>query len=216
VPNLLNKILQVIARFARRLWRGLAWLLRWAFVGGGGPAPPDAWLLYLLVPPFVGVVGLGCFAAASAGFNAFAVTLLIAAGAFVFGGALGFLFGLPRSSKTHSNTTGGWFSSSTSLEEISDWLTKILVGLGLVEIGKLVDRIHRLVTYLAPAIDKGDMANAVALSTLTLFAISGFLFFYLFTRIFLAGKFARAEAELRQRISKIQAASADLEAFLAP
>src|SRR5215467_1406061 len=74
------------------------------------------------------------------------------------GALLGFIFGIPRSPKVQAATQGATqppstpsgsststaaqpddnrFTPNTNLEEISDWLTKILVGAGLVQLAVL-------------------------------------------------------------------------------
>jgi hypothetical protein len=164
------------------------------------------WLLYLLTPPLAGVIALACYASAVAGLSAFAVGLFTAAAALVAGGLLGFLFAIPRSVATTGGVEGR-FKSSTSLEEIADWLTKILVGLGLVELGKLVDQVGRLVDFIGPSLGPADQSRrAVALGLLALFSLSGFLLFYLATRIYLAPAFAYAEEQLRRTQANVEAA----------
>jgi len=73
----------------------------------------------------------------------FLLIALIVTGAAI-GGLLGFLFGVPKlgaATPTESaaanggadSQSRGFFRGNTNLEEISDWLTKIIVGVGLVE-----------------------------------------------------------------------------------
>lgn len=152
-------------------------------------------MVYLLVPPIFGVVALACYASAVSGLSAFAVGLLTAASALVVGGLLGFLFGIPRSLAVAGGRTEG-LTSNTNLEQISDWLTKILVGLGLVELGAIVDQIGQLIDFLGPALAPPNDRFAVALGILTLFSVSGFLLFYLATRVHLAPVFAQTERQL--------------------
>jgi hypothetical protein len=159
-------------------------------------------VLSLLIPPIAGVVALVFYAAKVAGLSAFALALLTALGAGVAGGLLGFLFGIPRTitagTSGSADAASGWFRSSTSLEEIADWLTKILVGLGLASLGRLVRQIGNLIDFLAPAL--GPAGEQVAFGVLTLFSVSGFLIFYLTTRIYFAPAFAYAEEQLRGKI----------------
>jgi hypothetical protein len=201
----------------RKLWR---WLVGEREVPDLLAAPargaPKRWLLYLLIPPALGVVALACYANAVAGFSAFAVGLLTASAALVIGGFLGFLFAIPRRVANGAREQSeGWFRSSTSLEEISDWLTKILVGLGLVELGKLVHEIRLLVDFIGPSLAPASDMQAVALGILTLFSVSGFLLFYLATRIYLAPAFAHAEEQLSaKRAASVEAARPVMEAFV--
>ena len=133
--------------------------------------------------------------------------LLIAGCAFTVGGLLGFLFGIPRSltgdpgraSTTENSSTGGdaptrtGYESNTNLEQISDWLTKILVGVGLVELGKLDTTIRHLGAALAPAFGDAPSSESAALATCFLYSVTGFLIVYLATRVYLPRVFAQAD-----------------------
>jgi hypothetical protein len=78
--------------------------------------------------------------------------IAIAGASFAFGSSIGFLFGIPRveklkASANESNGTGqisapGYYKDNTNLEEISDWLTKIILGLTLVELKPILSRLH--------------------------------------------------------------------------
>ncbi len=133
------------------------------------------------------------------------------------GGALGFLFGIPKvlQRRVDSNPpkgTGGQSSNgeartngaddptyqqrvNTNLEEISDWLTKIIVGLGLVELRRIPDRIGHLASLIASSTTafSETSVHGVALAIILYFGICGFLFGYLITRIYLQGALARAD-----------------------
>jgi hypothetical protein len=143
--------------------------------------------------------------------------ILFAGSAFIVGVLLGFLFGFPpapsgTSSQTAGQTsgaqspnpslpagsgTGGAQSRSvlenTNLREISDWLTKVIVGASLVELTKLPPRIERFATYMASAAQPPAVrawlpgaeykpSSAVALVILSFFWSCGMLFGYLWTR----------------------------------
>src|SRR6185369_1301567 len=86
--------------------------------------------------------------------------LMIAVAAMVVGVCLGFLFGIPRTLQgVHPPPAAGAAADATSpatlgvntnLEQISDWLTKIIVGLGLINLDKLPRKIDNLLVRLAP------------------------------------------------------------------
>lgn len=72
----------------------------------------------------------------------FGMSLLVGAAGFAGGGFLGFLFGVPRirtSEGEGAGKPGTAVVSNTNLEQLSDWLTKILVGVTLVQIHKIND-----------------------------------------------------------------------------
>lgn len=63
-----------------------------------------------------------------------ALIATFAAGAV--GALVGFLFGIPMSrsdGKRETEAQDGSFKPNTNLEQVSDWITKIIVGLGLVQ-----------------------------------------------------------------------------------
>jgi hypothetical protein len=99
-----------------------------------------------------------------------AVAALVAGGAFVAGGLLGFLFGIPRSlagpEGAEDKASAGAYRPNTNLEQISDWLTKILVGVGLVQFTTLARHAGDLVTFLGPALGGDPLGESFAGATL--------------------------------------------------
>src|SRR5687767_11994550 len=85
------------------------------------------------------------------------------------------------------------FRPNTNLEEISDWLTKILVGIGLIQLGQLSDRVGRLVTAVADGIGGNPPNPTFALALLLYFTMVGFLASYLLTRLYLPRAFTSAQ-----------------------
>jgi hypothetical protein len=177
---------------------------------------PDVgkWLPYLGAGPVVGVLGTALYAWSLHDFRlVFAVALLIAGAAFLVGGLLGFLFGIPRSlsteaaverppatdgaAETDAAARSATYRSNTNLEQISDWLTKILVGVGLVQLGTLVRETGKLVDFLSPALGDEPSTPSFALAVLLLYTISGFLIVYLLTRVYLGRVFAHADELMR-------------------
>jgi len=85
---------------------------------------------------------------------------------------------------------------NTNLEEISDWLTKILVGVGLTQLSKIPGQFWLAAGKFAEAFSgaPGSPAGqAVAAVLMVHFLVTGFFFGYLLTRLFLTGAFIRAE-----------------------
>lgn len=153
-------------------------------------------------------------------------SFLLAGACSVVGGFVGFLFGIPRRTKPVAAESGtdakpeqasngtGKYQANTNLEEISDWLTKIIVGVSLTQIEQIRTFVGDLATKLAPAVG----SEQVALLAIVFFATCGFIFGYLWTRLVLAGAFSRAElGEVRQQIGALQEAQkqakADAEAL---
>lgn len=110
---------------------------------------------------------------------------VLCSGAFMaIGWAVGFLFGVPRASTSDKTI-------NTNLEQISDWLTKVLVGVGLTQLQKIPDKLGTLAIYIAK--DYGPSGSSVfALSMVLYFSALGFLTGYLITRLALQQEFDEA------------------------
>ena len=161
------------------------------------PAPVSGWLPYTAPFAALGIVGIAIYSVSVGDASAFASALLIAAGAFLVGGLFGFLFGIPKSLATDPGTTttpaqARAFKPNTNLEDISDWLTKIIVGLTLVQFGQLIDQLQQFADFLAPSLGGEESSSAFAIAILVLFSISGFLTFYVAIRLY-GREFSRAE-----------------------
>lgn len=180
-------------------------------------------------------------------FGVAAYALSIALAALIIGIFLGFLFGIPRtlsapsapprtvvagkgqggegdgtaSGSSDGDSAGGGtnFGVNTNLEQISDWLTKIMVGVGLTQIGKLPVATKVLADALKPGF--GDFAGAGTLGVLIVvfFSVCGFLIGYLWTRIYLTKEFVNTEVEvatarLAAKVSTMESANAQVAAAL--
>jgi hypothetical protein len=133
-----------------------------------------------------------------------AVGLGTAGAAMVSGMLLGFLFGLPRVERgAHAGRSGtddtSGLETNSNLDEVSDWLTKILVGLGLVQLGRLSHAVSHLGTELAPGFGGMPGAKTFAVAVMLYSAIDGFLIGYIWTRVDLSRIFKSAHESLLRR-----------------
>ncbi len=150
----------------------------------------------------------------------FAVGALVALAATAIASVGGFLFGLPRYSPVlavpvsdsagpaESSMTAvagaqgaaGVYTPSSNLEQVSDWLTKLLLGAGLVQLGRVGRWLGGFIDRLAGAFTSGDTAavpstaKAIAGSLLAFYSAFGFLFGYIVTTIWYR---RRLEATIR-------------------
>jgi hypothetical protein len=145
-----------------------------------------------------------------------AVTPILWALACLLSGAfVGFLFGIPKILQTDArpplnasvNNLGTQSVSqnstyrqqvNTNLTEISDWLTKIIVGLGLINLKEIPHLVKKAAVLLAASMHEGGPDQdhlAYAVAIIVSFSILGFLFGYLTTRLYLAGAFSRADQQ---------------------
>lgn len=76
---------------------------------------------------------------------------------------------------------------NSNLVEVSDWLTKIIVGVGLVELKHLPAAAQSVADYIAPSLGVDARVGApVAGGIMLFYSVLGFLVGYLLTRIYLA------------------------------
>lgn len=183
------------------------------------------------VGALVGTLGIVLYAVATAT-TGWAATAVIGAGLLMSGAAafvgalLGFLFGVPRTlqqartdgtvngeAPTEGAPTNGSsrprYLVNTNLEQISDWLTKIIVGIGLTQLNTIPGRAWLYAGAFAPALGGTETARVLVLVLVVCFATDGFFFGYLLTRLFLTEAFMRAERGLEEIAEKVATAVAE-------
>lgn len=175
--------------------------------------------LFILV--FIAAVGLVLILTfswrASSPLSVFSIACMFAAASLLGGGLFGFLFGIPRTlqqqrdgehdgaSTQNADGQSSTYAPNTNLEQISDWLTKILVGAGLIQLTKLRQFCADAATSLAPGFGGGDSARVFALATILSYVLLGFLVGYLWTRLYFAGALRAADiAALAREIKEIR------------
>jgi len=93
----------------------------------------------------------------------------------------------PASSNQVSHNGHSASEINSNLVEVSDWLTKIIVGVGLVELKHLPTAARGVADYIAPSLGLAPaMAAPVAGGIMLFYSVLGFLIGYLLTRIYLA------------------------------
>ena len=122
------------------------------------------------------------------------VGIMTSAAALIVGVLVGFLFGLPQTRQQSDSTA--LLSTSSKLDEVADWLTKILVGLGLVQLGAVAGGVDDLGASVVPALGDGPGAQTLAVSVLVYSAANGFLLGYLWTRIEVSARLKAAADNL--------------------
>jgi hypothetical protein len=146
-------------------------------------------------------------------------SLLVALGALAGGLLLGLLFAVPRALQERPQTPPGGgsttpsqpapggaapqpanttvarrlFQTNANFERLSDWLTSIIVGLGLVNLNSLPGYLRNMGTYFAIGIGLPFEAGGAILAIILHFATCGFLFSYLITRLYLTQALEDAE-----------------------
>jgi hypothetical protein len=156
-------------------------------------------------------------------FTVLGVATICSGAASLSGGLLGFLFGIPRSTETtvrthldgsppaqpiaaadaaapipasaRPNSSAGRppLRVNTNLEDISDGITKVLLGAGLAQANAIIIGAGRLADFLGPSFGPGSAGKAVAIATIIYGALEGFFAGYLATRLYLTAAFGRAD-----------------------
>lgn len=144
--------------------------------------------------------------------------LVICLAAGLAGAMLGFIFGIPRpisAPETQPTGGGGGTASaaaaaqarqpsaawrlSTNLTQISDWLTKIIVGVGLVEIRRAWVRLQYLFVGAADWLFEKRHGSPVLLGSVMIGgAVIGFLFSYLYAQLIVSRLVAAVDSGLAQ------------------
>lgn len=152
----------------------------------------------------VGLVLTCGYSVASAGvsWRNLSAAVMIAAASLSVGAFFGLLFGVPRSITAPQGTQAvgaapaPTIGANTNLERISDWLTTLIVGATLTQLGHIRSGGGRLFTTLAPAVGGGPGASAFAGSVVIYFAVVGFLVGWLYARLRLGLAMSAADAWL--------------------
>jgi len=151
------------------------------------------------------------------------ITFLIVAGAsFAGGSTIGFLFGFPRAEKyrydkkddSDHKTKENSYSDNTNLEEVSDWLTKIIVGLTLIKLKTIISWIDlsaHSIAYTYSCESKGTGINFYVFGycTIIFYFLAGAGLLYVWTRtnlsiIFTRSKYAQLVADKKELITQVQ------------
>jgi hypothetical protein len=176
-------------------------------------------------PLHIAVLLLGCVLAiyfivllfTGSGDGASGKTLSIALACSAVGGLLGFIFAIPKRSDDGAvrpvrdpaagtgaadvsfEASGGGGSTAyrpnTSLEEISDWLTKIIVGLGLVQAAAIGRFVETQGAAIAPVLFGSGTPAIVGSTMLVASTVIAFLASFLYFRLYLAEEFTRSDVD---------------------
>lgn len=135
--------------------------------------------------------------------------LLAAAGV---GALFGMLFGMPRSvdppannsatdaTTTTKTTAGARFASNSNLLKVSDWVTTIVVGLSLVNLGRLGGALSRFGKGIAPALGNRPASAAFGIAIAVLGVVIFFIIAYLWTIVPLRKALEDDEVDIAQMV----------------
>jgi hypothetical protein len=156
------------------------------------------------------------------GVHASGLPIMAAMGCIAAGSILGFIFGIPKTPDTtvvapaqNSGHAAPQLQTNTNLEQISDWLTKILVGASLVQFRELLSFFKEVAKSLSLDLPDGSKSPAFAAFLMVYFLIGGFLVTYLLTRLYLPGALTRAaEQKLRDVETTVREINSKIESVI--
>ncbi|KTT69954.1 hypothetical protein NS334_13555 [Sphingomonas endophytica] len=170
-------------------------------------------LLCLSAGAFALLVATAPAVAASWSYLGIAVATALAS--FSVGLALGLFFGLPSLVPRVAGTPSAPVAESTSLEQIADWLVKIVVGITLTRFDVISGRLENAAAQVAAAMacrPAGEPCSApVAGTIMACFAVLGFLIAYLWMRRYFLGELRRGREEAEREIIDDAVRSGDFQ-----
>ncbi len=145
------------------------------------------------VTGFTGIIGYSCYLEHDRGKLLF-LAILLAAASYISGFFLGFLFGIPKRNTDQESA----YNLSTNLVDISDWLTKIIIGLGLIEIKRIPGYLQGVGTYIQQSVSGDASIKIFSVCCLIYFSIFGLYYGYNYMRLLLSAHFKEADDNLLQ------------------
>lgn len=164
----------------------------------------STWLaaLALWVPAFGAMwILIYAFTTPGAHWSYASIGLLTSLAALVTGYLAGFLFGIPRvvSSGALRHATNE-YTPSSNLAEVSDWLTKLLLGAGLVQLTRLGPPVAHLIDNIAAGLHStaasASGAKVAAGAILFGYTITGILVGYVMTTLWYQRKITNQQTPI--------------------
>lgn len=173
-----------------------------------------SWKKIHLLPVIIIVIGIASTLLSSEvayNFKEFLGLLIpVVLASLLVGVILGFLFGIPKLNDKYNPSDDYQqnlkYKPNTNLEDISDWLTKIIVGVSLTQalkIPRYLDNLSLFILKDSECATDCNYAQAIVIADIIFFVISGFIIGYFYTRLYLPGLFSVME-ELKQQSAEIK------------
>lgn len=138
----------------------------------------------------IGIFGYG-FYNGKIGWDFVFLSFLMAAACYMSGFFLGILFGIP---KRQNHDHAAEYVLNNNLADISDWLTKIIIGVGLVEMKKIPVYLGAAGDFVKNAIDPNHGSlKLFAVCTIVYFSVFGLYYGYCYMRLYLSGQIKKAD-----------------------
>ncbi len=168
------------------------------------------WKPYLGLSLLAGLLALALHAWGGGAADAprqFGAAFFLAGACFFVGLLIGFIFGIPRTGAADPAQAAGSSAAgrpsyvpNTNLEDVSDWLTKLLIGVGLVQLSSAPRHLRRFAEAWRASTGHA-LSAADAAAVIVFFLCVGLLTGYLWTRLALIGDFIAHDP--RRRIDEL-------------
>lgn len=132
-------------------------------------------------------------------FSGLSTGMLIGGAFFTAGGLTGFLFGIPKLLQNTSVSPKTVILHNDNLVQISDWLTKIIVGVGLTQLYNIPHYLLKVGEKLQKNFGDNESGRNAAIAVILYFVVIGFLSVYIWTRIY----FVRLLKDLNEELDPI-------------
>lgn len=151
-------------------------------------------LVFILLLVAIGILGIAIYVyqdiisatknEKTSYFNSMLATLFFLAGAvFSIANMLGFFFGIPRTTVLdESEKSKSQYIGNDNLLQVSDWVTKIILGLGLTQIYQIPGFLNKTAQFIVTNTHVNNKPLIILI--MLYFASLGFLFGYLWTRLY--------------------------------
>ncbi|GAB2488623.1 hypothetical protein GCM10027164_17290 [Algoriphagus taiwanensis] len=127
---------------------------------------------------------------------------MISLAAFSISFFVGILFGMPKRKDNDSDN----YTLNNSLVEISEWLTKIIVGLSLVNLQNIPPYLVKIGNYIEITTQLKNITSLkiISISLIIYYSFLGLYFGYNYMRIFLSLKYRDVDNEMVKEIDKLK------------
>ncbi|WP_298653538.1 hypothetical protein [uncultured Proteiniphilum sp.] len=166
---------------------------------------------YIHLFPFAMILPglIACLAGANISqsyWDLFGLLIIVTFACMLSGGLLGFLFGIPKLNRNYNPQEdydrSTKYMPNTNLEDVSDWLTKIIIGVTLTQLGKIPGYLQSLADYLidnSSQMLQVDFARPLLIALIIYSLVAGFIIGYFYTRIYLPNLFSLMEENRKQK-----------------
>jgi hypothetical protein len=145
--------------------------------------------------------GIAAGADVASGSMVIVTSLALLGTSFVVGGLLGLLFGLPRDVDIalRRQASSARFSFNSNLLKVSDWITTIVVGLTLVNLGRIPGALESFGSWIAPSLGGKTGSAQFGILTLMFGTTLGFIMSFTYTTLVFRQTLETSEQEVESK-----------------